>query len=116
MAGIAAGRRLLHDQPDFSRPQEVTMFTLSIEHAISDFPTWKQAFDRFAGARANAGVRGERIRRLADDPQHLVIELDFDARHSAETFGEFLRGVVWASRDASPALAGAPRTRILEGC
>jgi hypothetical protein len=33
------------------------MTTLRIEHAISDFSTWKAAFDRFAGAWAQAGVR-----------------------------------------------------------
>lgn len=43
------------------------MFTLSIEHAISDFPTWKQAFDRFAEARERAGVRSHRIRRPVGD-------------------------------------------------
>jgi hypothetical protein len=32
------------------------MFTLSIEHRITDFPTWKTAFDRFAEARDQAGV------------------------------------------------------------
>ena len=90
------------------------MFTLSIEHAISDFPTWKQAFDRFAGARQNAGVVSHRIRRPVGDPHYLVIELEFDAHESAENFRNFLDTAVWANRDASPALAGAPKTRILE--
>ena len=92
------------------------MFTLSIEHAISDFPTWKQAFDRFAEAREKAGVLAHRIRRPVGDPHHLVIELDFDAQDSAESFRQFLHNVVWANRDASPALVGAPETRILEAC
>lgn len=92
------------------------MFTLSIEHAISDFPTWKQAFDRFEEARQNAGVITHRIRRPAGDPHYLVIELDFDAQESADNFRQFLHNVVWANRDASPALAGAPTTRILEPC
>ena len=30
--------------------------TLHIEHAISDYPTWKAAFDRFADARTRGGA------------------------------------------------------------
>lgn len=92
------------------------MFTLSIEHAISDFPTWQQAFDRFEEARQNAGVVSHRIRRPVGDPHYLVIELDFEAHESADNFRQFLHNVVWANRDASPALVGAPATRILEPC
>jgi hypothetical protein len=44
------------------------MFTLSIEHAITEFATWKLAFDRFADARAKGGVIGHQIRRPIDDP------------------------------------------------
>jgi hypothetical protein len=92
------------------------MFTLSIEHAVSDFPTWKRAFDRFAQARQKAGVYRHRIRRRVDDPLYLVIELEFTAREDADRFRRFLENVVWANRDASPALVGAPVSRILEAC
>lgn len=92
------------------------MFTLSIEHAISDFPTWKHAFDRFADARQNAGVVSHRVRRPVGDPHYLVIELEFDVQGSADNFRQFLHDVVWANRDASPALVGTPASRILEAC
>jgi hypothetical protein len=92
------------------------MFTLSIEHAVSDFATWKQAFDRFAEARQQAGVLSHRIRRPVGDPHYLVIELEFDAEENADNFRQFLHNVVWANRDASPALVGAPESRILEAC
>ncbi len=92
------------------------MFTLSIEHAISDFPTWKQAFDRFAEARQKAGVVSHRIRRPVGDPHFLVIELEFDAHENADSFRQFLHTVVWTNRDASPGLVGAPASRILEAC
>jgi hypothetical protein len=92
------------------------MFTLSVEHAVSDFPTWKQAFDRFAEAREKAGVQNHRICRRVDDPHYLVIELDFDAQQNADTFRQFLHNIVWANRDAAPALVGTPETRILEAC
>lgn len=90
------------------------MFTLSIEHAITDFPTWKAAFDRFSEARAHAGVLADRIRHPLDDPYYLVIELDFETKERAEAFRQFLTKVVWSNPDASPALAGAPTIRVLE--
>ncbi len=92
------------------------MFTLSIEHEISDFRTWKQAFDRFAEARRKAGVVSQRVRRPVGDPHYLVIDLEFDAHENADNFRQFLHDVVWANRDASPALIGAATIRILEAC
>jgi hypothetical protein len=89
------------------------MFTLSIEHAITDFATWKTAFDRFADARAQAGVLAHRIRRPVDDDRYLVIELDFDTKEKAEEFRQFLATAVWANPEASPALDGTPTTRVL---
>ena len=90
------------------------MFTLSIEHGITDFPTWKGAFDRFAAARAQAGVQGHRIRRPVGDDHYLVIELDVPTQEQAAGFRQFLYDVVWANSDASPGLAGAPQARVLE--
>jgi hypothetical protein len=90
------------------------MFTLNIEHDITDFPTWKAAFDRFAEAREQAGVLADRIRRPVGDPHRLIIELEFETRESAESFRQFLTTVVWANPEASPALAGAPTARVLE--
>lgn len=90
------------------------MTTLRIEHAISDFQLWKTAFDRFAEARANAGVRNLAIRQPVDDPQYLMLDLEFDTAGQAEAFAEFLQQHVWSSPAASPGLAGKPQTRILD--
>ncbi len=90
------------------------MATLQIEHAISDYPTWKAAFDRFAQARERAGVRGHRIQCRVDDRRYLVIDLDFDTAAHAERFREFLRSEVWASPRNAPALVGTPQARVLE--
>jgi hypothetical protein len=90
------------------------MTILRIEHAISDFTIWQRAFGRFAAARAAAGVRGENIWRPVDDPNYVLVDLDLPDKPSATSFLQFLRTRVWASPDASPALVGSPRTRILE--
>lgn len=90
------------------------MTTLHIEHAISDFTTWRAAFDRFASHRREAGVRGHSIRRPYDDPAYVVLDLDFDDVPTAQRFLDFLHTHVWAAADNSPALVGRPRTSILE--
>jgi hypothetical protein len=90
------------------------MPTLHIEHAIVDFDLWKAAFDRLAEFRKQSGVLGHRVQRPVDDPRYVVIDLDFETTDEAETFVEFLRTKVWSSRKNAPALAGTPRTRILE--
>ena len=90
------------------------MFTLNIEHSVTDFDTWRVAFARFAEARATGGVMGDRIRHPIDDPHHLIIDLDFETRERAEAFRQFLTDVVWSNPEASPALEGRPTARVLE--
>ena len=89
------------------------MATLHIEHAIADRATWLGAFNRFADARANAGVRQERVHQPVDDEKYIYVQLDFDDVPAAEAFLGFLRSVVWASPEASPGLAGTPVGRVL---
>lgn len=89
------------------------MATLHIEHTITDFPTWKAAFDRFAARRAEAGVTAHRIHLLHDDPTYLVLQLDFPTVAQAESFRDFLEMRVWSTPANSPGLGGTPRARVL---
>lgn len=89
------------------------MFTLHIEHAISDFAVWQRAYAGFAEHRGRAGVVADRVARPVDDDAFVVIDLDFPSAEQAEAFRRFLRDRVWSSRDLSPALAGEPRADIL---
>jgi hypothetical protein len=91
------------------------MATLHIEHPISDFGTWKAAFDRFAEARAKSGVRGHRILRSVDDADYVVVDLDFQTVAEAQGFLDFLRTRVWTSTVNAPALAGTQRRNPLPG-
>ncbi len=90
------------------------MTTLRIEHAIHDYGIWQKAFDSFAEARANAGVRSFAIRQPVDDPNYLMLDLEFGTAGQAEAFARFLHQHVWSSPESSPALAGAPQARILD--
>lgn len=86
--------------------------TLRIEHAITDYSTWKAAFDRFADARSQAGVTARRIRLQEEDPRQIVIDLDFATPAPAHAFSAFLHEHVWGTGNA-PALMGVPTTRVL---
>ncbi len=90
------------------------MITLRIEHPITDYTVWKRAFDRFSDERRIAGVSSHRVRNPVDDPRYVVIDLDFATAQQAGAFLDVLRTRVWANPASSPALAGEPRTQILE--
>jgi hypothetical protein len=90
------------------------MATLQIEHPITDLDTWLGAFNGFAEARRNAGVRAQRVRQPDGDPRYIVVDLEFDDLEAAQGFKDFLEGVVWRSTDLSPGLDGVPTARVLD--
>ena len=90
------------------------MPTLLIEHSISDFDLWHDAFMRFAARRKEGGVLGERIMQPVDDPHYVLVDLEFGTLEAAQRFQQFLETQVWSTPANSPALVGSPRARIAE--
>ena len=90
------------------------MATLHIEHPITDYSTWRAAYDGFAEVRRSAGVVADRVSHQVGSPTDIVIELDFASSDEAAAFLRFLETQVWSSAERAPALAGRPRTLILE--
>jgi hypothetical protein len=89
------------------------MTTLHIENTLHDFDSWKTAFDKFDRARADHGVRSYRILRHADDPQQIVIDLEFEDRPAAEAFKGFL-AKVWATPQSRAELVSHSEPLVLE--
>lgn len=89
------------------------MATLHIEHLITDLATWKAAFDRFSGKRADGGVTAHRIYQLLDDPTYVIVQLDFTTAEEAKCFQTYLETRVWSTPANSPGLAGNPVARVL---
>ena len=89
------------------------MVTVRIEHPITSFERWKAAFDRDPVDRRGSGVRRYQIFRPVDDPEFVMIDLDFATPTEATTFVSAMRQV-WASPQAAPALGGPPRATIAE--
>jgi len=85
---------------------------LKIEYPVTDYDSWKAAFDRDALDREGSGVRRYRVLRPTDDPGYVMIDLDFDNASEAEAYLAALRRAVYSSRQASPA-SGEPQTRIV---
>jgi hypothetical protein len=84
---------------------------LHIEHQVADFNSWKlNAFDPDPLGRARSGVRSHRITRNADDPNHVMIELEFATMPEAEAMHLALRNL-WRSPLAQ---IGSPTARIIE--
>lgn len=89
------------------------MPTLRIEHVIRDYHMWKAVFDRDPAGREKSGVRRYRISRPVDDPNYVIVDLDFDDIAAAEAFAASMI-VIWDKRAAAPALVGGVRTRITD--
>jgi len=89
------------------------MFIVQIEHPVPNFDAWKKAFDSDPVGRERSGVRRYQILRPIDDPNYVMIDLDFDSARAAEAFLAAMREV-WRSPKAAPALAGSPQTQIVE--
>ena len=53
---------------------------LRIEYPIPDYDAWKTTFDRDLLDREGSGVRRYRVLRTTDDPNYVMIDLDFDER------------------------------------
>jgi len=85
---------------------------LQVDHGVRDFDTWKQAFDSDPVGRKAGGVRRHRIVRATDDPNYVIIELEFDTLDEAESFREKLTEM-WST--AGPRLGlERPSARVVD--
>jgi hypothetical protein len=85
---------------------------LRIEHTVSNFDSWKTAFDSDPVGRQKSGVRRYRILRPTDDPNYIMIDLEFDGLKQAENFTSALRNL-WGSTEAQKVIQN-PKLRIVE--
>jgi hypothetical protein len=85
--------------------------TLRIEHQVSDYAGWKKAFDGDPAGRVQSGVRRYSILRGIDDPNYVMIDLEFDSQAKAE-------GLLTAMRQIWSRIQGSvifePHARIVE--
>jgi hypothetical protein len=90
---------------------EKSMFTLHIEHAVTDFDAWKRMFDSDPLNRKTAGVTGFRVLRPVDDTHTVRIDLEFDSRPAAEAMRAALENL-WQGPAGD--IMRNPSTRLTE--
>ena len=59
-------------------------------------------------------MRRYRVLRPVDDPNYVMVDLEFDSPSETEAFRAAAQRDVWGSRRAAPALMGSPQARIVE--
>jgi hypothetical protein len=84
---------------------------LRIEHPVPDFEGWKQAFDSDPVGRERSGVRRYAILRPLDDPNYVLIDLEFDTKSEAEALLAAMHEV-W--RRVEGQVMSNPQARIIE--
>jgi len=87
------------------------MTVLHIEHPVPNYEAWKQAFDADPVGRERSGVRRYQILRANDDPNYVMIDLEFDTPDEAEALLASMR-VIWGRVQGT--LISDPRARIAE--
>lgn len=87
------------------------MYMLRIEHPVPNFEGWKQAFDSDPVGRKRLGVRRYQISRAIDNPNYVMIDLEFDTVAQAEALLAAMR-VVWGRVEGT--IMMNPQARIVE--
>lgn len=87
------------------------MTIVRIEHSVPNFENWKRAFDSDPADRKGSGVRRYQILRLQDDPNYVMIDLEFDSMGEAEAFLRTMQRL-WGG--PAKAVIQNPRARIAD--
>ncbi|MEN8375992.1 MAG: cyclase [Gemmatimonadota bacterium] len=64
------------------------MATLLVRHRVRDYARWKDVFDSRAGVRADAGSLGGIVFRDGDDPEDVIVVMEWDDLDRARDFAE----------------------------
>ncbi len=84
---------------------------LRIQHPVPSYEGWKAAFDSDPVGRERSGVRRYQILRSLDDPNYVMIDLEFDTKSEAEALLAAMRQV-WIRVQGS--IMSDPQAYIVE--
>ena len=87
------------------------MYILRIEHPVPSFEGWKKAFDSDPVDRARSGVRRYQVLRPVDNPNYVLIDLEFDSASQAEALLTAMR-TVWKRVEGT--LMTNPQVKLTE--
>jgi hypothetical protein len=84
---------------------------LRIQHPVPSYEGWKAAFDSDPVGRERSGVRRYQILRSLDDPNYVMIDLEFDTKSEADALLAAMREV-WSRVQGS--IMSNPQAYIVE--
>ena len=87
------------------------MYMLRIEHPVPNYEGWKQTFDSDPVGREKSGVRRYQILRPIDNPNYVIIDLEFDTAVQAQALLDAMR-VVWGRVEGT--IMMNPQAQIVE--
>ena len=87
------------------------MYMLRIEHPVRDYGEWKAAFDDDPAGRERSGVLRYRVLRPVEDPEYVMIDLEFDREEQAAAMLAALR-TIWGRVEGG--IMRDPKARITE--
>jgi hypothetical protein len=87
------------------------MYILRIEHPVPSYESWKKTFDSDPVDRARSGVRRYQVSRPVDNPNYVLIDLEFDTATQAEALLAAMR-TVWKRVEGT--LIMSPQVKITE--
>ena len=85
-----------------------------IQHAVSNFQSWKRAFESDPVGRKQGGVIRHAIYCSVDDPNYVVVHLEFSSLDQAQKFLQTLRRLWQAVGDKMSFGAGGVEARIVD--
>ena len=62
------------------------MVRMFVRHPVTDFATWKAAYDTFDAERKGMGVIGDAVFQAAHDPNEVTAWHDFESLEAAQAF------------------------------
>jgi hypothetical protein len=87
------------------------MTILQIEHQVPNYDGWKKAFDSDPIDREKSGVKSYCVYRPTDNPNYVVIDLEFDDFDKAQMTLNALKSL-WTKMEGTVMVN--PKTRILD--
>ena len=87
------------------------MAYLLVHQNVADFTKWKQGFDEHQAMREAAGSKGGQVLQSADDPNEVIVMMEWDTVEKARAFAQSddLRQAMERAGVTSP-----PRIHFLE--
>lgn len=87
------------------------MIILQIEHPVPDFNGWKKAFDSDPVNRKQSGVKRYKIFRQTDNPNYVIVDLEFDNPDDAK---KLLAALQQLWKQVEGKVITSPKARIIE--